>query len=190
MARIEYKSDVDRGLQEAEGSDGRLNVSSRSDGRRYYNSRDVKKTFTAVFDHQSAAAGEYSMYIQNTSNTDELVISSIGLNSVQNSRIKLWFVKGTAAGGSVMTPVNTNHGSSNDADATARQGSSGSGVSGLTTDGIVDFAFVSANGHEEFRVDDTIRLGQNDALAIEYDEGTTGDFGGVIFMYFEKKIGG
>jgi len=189
MARIEYKNDRTRAFEEAEGSDGRLNVSARSDGRRYYNSRDKKKTFTAVYEHVDAVAGEYSMYIQNTSKTDELVISSIGLNTDEAAKIKLWFVTGTAAGGATMTPVNTNHGSSNDAEATARQGTSGSGLSGLTTDGIVDLAFVASGGHEEFRLEDTIRLGQNDAIAVEYEAGTTGDLAGVVYMYFEQKIG-
>ena len=48
---------------------------------------------------------------------------------------------------------------------------------------------LGAYGHEEFRLDDTIRLGQNDAIAIEYEAGTTGDVAGVVFMYFETKIG-
>ena len=186
MAVVDYKSDISRSLEQAEGSDGRLNVSSRSDGRRYYNSRDLKRSFTAVFDHQSAAAGEYSAYWQNTSTSRDLVISSVGLNVVENARIKLWFVTGTAGGGATMTPVNMNYTSSKAAEATALQGQSGSGISGLTAAGVIDFAFVTANGHEEFRLEDSIRLGQNDAIAIEYDEGTTGDFGGVIFGYYEE----
>jgi len=188
MARIEFKSDKNRGIQETEGSDGRLNVSSRSDGRRYYNSRDDKQTYTAVFDHQTAVAGEYSMYIKNTSNTKELVISSIGINTANASRIKLWFVTGDAVNGAIMTPSNANKGSSNDSSSLARQGNAGSGITGINEDGIIDFVAVSAGGHEEFRLDDTIRLGQNDAIALEYDEGADGDFFGVAFMYFEDKL--
>ena len=181
MSRIEFKNDKTRAIEETEGSDGRLNVSSRSDTRAYYNSRDVKQSYSACFDHQSAAAGEYSLYIENTSKTKELVISRIGVNAAENARVKLVFVSGTAAGGTVLTPTNLNKGSSNDADAIVRQGS----VTGLTEISCIDFEAVPANGHGEFSIGDTVRLGQNDAIAIEYDEGTTGDLFGVAFMFFE-----
>jgi len=185
MARIEYKNDRTRAIEEMEGSDGRANVSSRSDNRAYYNSRDSKQAYSVAYNHQTAAAGEMSLYIENTSSTKELVISSVGLNAVENARIKLWFVSGTAAGGAVLTPTNLNKGSSNDADCIVREGAAGDAVTGLTTLGIIDFAAAPAMGHDEFRLHDTIRLGQNDAISIEYDEGTSGDFYGVVFMYFE-----
>ena len=185
--KIDYNNDVHGSRQEAQGSDGRLNVSSRSDGRPYYNSRDLKKTFTTVFNHQSAVAGEFSFYLQNTSTTDDLVIVASGLNAAQNARIKLHLVTGTAAGGSVLTPLNTNAGSSKAASAACRQGDSGDAITGLTSAGVLDFVAVRAGGHEEFRLNETVRLGQNDAIAYEYDEGTTGDFFGVLFMYYETS---
>jgi hypothetical protein len=186
MARIEYINDVNGSFQEAHGSDNRLNVSARSDNRAYYNSRDSGRCFTLAYDHQSAVAGEYSIYWQNTDTTGrDLVISSVGLNSAEASRIKLQFVTGTAAGGTVVTPLNTNGGKSNAASATCRQGASGDAITGLTTAGTLDFAYVQATGHEEMRLTDRVRLGQNDAIALRYDEGTTGDFAGVIFAYYE-----
>lgn len=186
MARTEYKNDQTRALEEAEGSDGRLNVSSRADGRGYYNSRDEKQCYTVAFDFQSAAAGEFAAYWKNESTSKELVISSIGLNSVEASRIKLWVVTGTAAAGTVLTPTNLNVPSSKAATAIAMEGGSAStGITGLTGAKLIDFAYVSATGHEEFRLDDRLRLGQNDAIAIEYDEGTGGDLSGVIFGYYE-----
>ena len=96
MARIDYKNDTTRAVEEAEGSDGRLNVSSRADGRPYYNSRDDEQCYTVVFDFQSATAGEFGIYWKNTNTSGkDLVISSIGINSVEASRVKLWFVSGT-----------------------------------------------------------------------------------------------
>jgi len=185
MARIDFKNDQTRALEEAEGSDGRLNVSSRSDSRSYYNSRDVKQTYSVAYDHQSAAAGEISLYIENTSSTKELVITNIGINAVENARIKMFFVEGTAAGGTVLTPTNLNKGSSNDATAIVRQAGAGDAITGLTTLGLIDFAAAPANGHDEFRLGDTVRLGQNDAIALQYVEGVTGDFYGVVFSFFE-----
>lgn len=187
MARIDYKNDITRAVEEAEGSDGRLNVSSRSDDRAYYNSRDEEQCYTVPFDFQDAAAGEFAVYWKNTStNGKDLIISSVGVNSVEFSRIKLWFVSGTASGGTSLSPTNLNRASSNAATAIAMEGGSAStGITGLTGENLIDFLYVSATGHEEFRLSDRIRLGQNDAIAIEYDEGTTGDISGVIFGYYE-----
>ncbi len=183
--RIQYIDDVGGSFQEAHGSSGRLNVSSRADNRAYYNSRDEGLAFSLAFEHSSSAAGQYSAYWKNTSANKELVISSVGINAVENARIKLWFVTGTAAGGSSATPVNLNKTTSKDAEATVRIASSGSSITGLTEAGLIDLAAAPANGHDEFRLTDRIRLGQNDAIALEYDKGTTGDFYGVIFGYYE-----
>ena len=185
MAEIQYENDSNGAVQRTRGSDNRLNTTSRVDGRVYYNSRDKGRAFTLVFDHQTAAAGEFSVYWKNTSNTRKLVIAHAGANSVEASRVKLHFVTGTAAGGSTITPVNLNRESSNAAEATCRQGAAGDAITGLTSAGVIDFEWVEATGHAEFRVDDAIRLGEGDAIAIEYDEGTSGDFGGVIFAYYE-----
>jgi len=185
MAKIEYKNDITRAFEEAEGSDGRLNVSSRSDSRAYYNSRDMKQTYSVVYDHQGAVAGEQSFYLKNTSETKTMVVVHAGLNSAENSRIKMCFVSGTAAGGAVITPTNTNKASSNKAAALVMEGASGNAITGLTDISCIDFAAVQANGHEEFLLGDTIRLGQDDAVSLKYVEGTTGDFFGVVGLYFE-----
>jgi len=189
MSRIEYKNDVSRALEEAEGSDGRLNVSSRTDGRSYYISRDTGQAYSVAFDFQDAEAGEFGAYWKNTSTDKDLVIEAIGVNSVENSRIKLWFVTGTAAGGTTLIPTNLNKSSSKDASADAMEGgSAATGITGLTTAGLIDFVYCTANGHEELRLKDRLRLGQNDAIALEYDEGTTGDFSGVIFGFYETSV--
>lgn len=186
MARIEYKNDTTRAIEEMEGSDGRANVSSRSDNRAYYNARDKGAHYTLPFDFQSAASGEYAVYWKNTSTSEDLVVSSIGVNSAVAARIKLWFVTGTAAAGTVLEPTNTNSNSGNDAPATAMEGgSAGTGITGLSEVSLIDFVGVVANGHEELRLHDTVRLGQNDAIAIEVDETAGGDVWGVIFGFYE-----
>lgn len=184
---ILFRSDKNGCDERAQGSDGRLNVSSRADSRAYYNSRDKGQTYTVPFDFQDASAGEFGVYWKNISTDGKiLVIRSIGVNSIQNSRIKLMYVTGTAAAGTTVTPTNLNKLSPNSANAIAMEGgSAATGITGLTNDGLIDFVYVSANGHEEFRLDDQLRLGQNDAVALEYDEGTDGDFSGVIFGYYE-----
>lgn len=187
MPEIKYQNDETGADERARGSDNRVNVSSRADDRAYYNSRDEGQTYSIVFDFQSATAGEFAAYFKNDSTIGKsFVIAGVGFNSVEASRIKLHFVTGTAAGGTLLTPTNLNGSSSNSATSTAMEGgSAATGITGLTSSGLIDFAYAQATGHQEFRLRDRLRLGQNDAIAVEYDEGTTGDFSGVIFGYFE-----
>jgi len=191
MGIIDYTDDSTGFKSEVRGSDQRLNTSARNDSRGYYNSRDKGLAFTLVFDHQGAAAGEFAVLWKNKDPDRQLVISHVGLNAVQSARIKLHFVTGTAAGGTVITPTNTNKTASHTASSTAecRQGASGDAITGITSESPIDFVSVPGTGtvagHEELRLGDLIRLGQDDAIALEYVEGTTGDFWGVIFGYYE-----
>ena len=63
----------------------------------------------------------------------------------------------------------------------------GTAISGLTPESIeLDDIQLTANAHDEFRLSDRIRMGQNDALALEMDLGTsTPTIFGVIFFYYE-----
>ncbi len=59
-------------------------------------------------------------------------------------------------------------------------------MSGLTADKEFDHVQVVAGGHEEFRFQDQIRLGQDQAVGIRMDAGTAdSQVFGVIFFYFE-----
>ena len=187
MPEIQFTSDSTGALEKMQGSDGRANVSSRSDSRAYYNSRDKGQTYSMVFDFQDAAAGEYGFYSKNTSTTGQtLVIDEINLCAVQNARIKLWYVTGTAASGTLITPTNLNSSSGNSATATVMEGASAAtGITGLTTAGLIDFVYVSANDTKSMGLRERLRIAPGDAIAIEYDEGTTGDMSGVVFGYYE-----
>ena len=186
MTEITYQNDVSGSLQKAQGSDGRLNVSSRYDTRAYYNSRDEGQSYTAAFNFTASAAGEYAAYLKNTSTTKELVISHIGINSIVASGFKLATVTGTAAAGTALIPFNNNMSSNNDAAATAMEGAAAaSGITGLTPVLLIDSLYTGANSHEEFRIGDTLRLGQGDAIAIEVDVTAGGNVGGVMAFYYE-----
>jgi len=184
--RIEVKSDITGANEEIEGSDNRFNVSSRSDSRFYYNSRDKGQSYSMTWAAVTPADGEYSFYLKNTSTSKTLVIHSIGVNADDLAKFKLWTVTGTAANGASVTPTNLNLSSSNAAAVTALHDGGSPAISGLTQVALIDQASVVANGHEEMRVGDTLRLGQNDAIALELDVGTsTPETFGVCFFYFE-----
>lgn len=187
MAWIDFNNDITGAHEQVRGNSGRLNVSSRTDSRDYYNSRDEGQCYAMTFSHAGAVAGEYSVYLKNTSTDKTLVISSIEINSVEASQIKLWEVTGTATGPAEVTPKNLNLTSSNDATVQALV-DDGTAISGLATDGNeIELVFVGANGHENVEMKDRLRLGQNDAIALEYDAGTTGLFAGTIFFFLENE---
>lgn len=189
--RIEYINDENGSLQEAHGSDGRLNVSSRSDERIYYNSRDKSQAYSLVFDDAACTAADFNVVLtNNTTDGKHLVIHSIGVNAIAAASFKLHLVTGTAAGGAVATtPLNMNRAGTSNASATTAftvANSDSSPISGLTSAGVFDHAVVAANGHEEFRIQDSIRLGQGQSIAIETDTASSGTrVFGVIFFYFE-----
>ena len=181
MSKIQYLNDKTSSLQEAHGSDKRLNVSARSNPRGFYVSRDTGQSYTVTSIDASAAAGTYIIYFQNTSSTLSFFVDKIIVGGVETALWKLWFVTGTAAGGSPLTPTNLNKRSSHAAAATSRGDDS---ITGLTTDGLILAIRTGANGHDDQRIDDII-LGQNHAIAIEYNTGTTGIAEATIRGFFE-----
>jgi hypothetical protein len=173
--KVKFSNDVTNAEEEARGSDGRLNVSSRQDSRAYYNSRDNQLTFSLVFEMSAAATGEYVVYWRNASPDKELVITSAEVFAGEEARAKLWFVTGTAAGGTELTPVNLNKGASraapDDATVMAMEGNASTPISGLSTAGLIDIVGIpGASDGREFHMVDALRLGQGDAIAIEAED--------------------
>lgn len=181
---IQYTSDKSGGVEKARGSDNRFNVSSRQDSRSYYNSRDNSQAFSLVWDDASSAAGDFIIYWKNTDTANKhLVIDSVGMNSANAASFKLHVVTGTAVG-SPVSPLCLNQATIKPAGATGIE-AAGTAITGLTSTGTIDHAAVVAGGHEEFRLDDRLRIAQGGSIAIEYEQGTTGRTWGVIFGYYE-----
>lgn len=182
---LQYTSDNTGSVEKAQGSDNRLNVSSRQDSRSYYNSRDQSQTFTLLWDDASSAAGDFVAYWKNTDTTGKvLVIDAVGVNSLANAAsFKLHRVTGTATGAAV-TPFCSNQAVAKDANAVGVE-AAGTAISGLTSAGVFDHVLCPADGHEEMRLDDRVRVGQGQAVAIEFEQGTTSRTIGVIWGYYE-----
>lgn len=177
----QHTSDKTGSIEEAKGSDNRSNVSSRQDGRPYYNSRDESLTFSLLWDDVSSEAGDMILYWKNTDKTGkDLVISFADLNSANtDSSFKLHLVTGTAASGSIVSPFCANQVKPKSAQATAME-AAGTPITGLTISGT--FSHTSSSG---FELTDTVRIGQDQAVAIEYEQGTTGRTWGEILGYYE-----
>jgi hypothetical protein len=181
---LQYTSDKSKGIEKAQGSDNRLNVSSRQDSRSYYNSRDESLAFSLLWDDDTSEAGDFVLYWKNTDTTGRvLVIDSVGLNAEAASSFKLHAVNGTPTGVSV-TPECLNRAAPKAAQAIAVE-AAGTPITGLTSAAVIDHAAVGAGCHEEFRLDDRLRIGQDQAIAIKYTQGAEGRTWGVIFGYYE-----
>ncbi len=192
MAQLTYNNDKTLNNQPVQGSDGRLNVSSRADGRGYYNSRDESESYILLFNDASAtgSTNDVIVHLQNKKTDGKhMVIRSIGINSTSASGWDVVTVTGTAGGGAVAaTPVNLNQaGVAKTAAVTANTvvSSNSSPITSIVTVDEIDHITLGANGHEEFRFQDQLRLGQDQAIAIRCKTGTDVLGFGVIFFYFE-----
>ena len=167
MTKIQYTSDVSGSEQFAKGSDNRLNVSSRGDPRIYYNSRDEQEAFSLTWDDASSASTDFILYWKNTDATGrQLIISSIVICSIARADFELWVVTGTAAGGTATAPVCLNRASPRAAQATAITAVS-SNITGLAEDVKIASASILGGASGFFQLNDTIRLGQDQAIAIK-----------------------
>ncbi len=181
MTQIQFPGDVTGAIQITHGSDGRLNVSSRSDERIYYNSRDRGQTYVWTSFDSGAAVTEYSIYVQNTSATLNLVIKEIILSPGVAMTFKIATVTGVATG-TPITGFNLNRNSGNAASANAF----GDALVGVIVEEQVlrtEMVGALATSHVEFH--DALQLGQNDAIAVECDVNAGGLVYMQIFGYFE-----
>ena len=147
-------------------SDFRLNVSARANARIYYRSRDNGDAYTIVSHDATAAAGTYIIYFKNDNATKDFIVEDVLVGGAETALWKLWFVTGTAAGGSVLTPVNLNKGSGNTASATARGDDA---ITSLATNGQISTVRSPANDSAKFELHDALVLNLGAAIAVEID---------------------
>lgn len=171
-----------RGLTASVSEANRLNVSAKTADRIYYVSRDDKLSFISTSVIASAAAGNYIYYIKNTSSTRNLFIFEMHLSSANAALWKVSKVTGTAAGTGI-TPINMNTGSG----ITAETASFGNAaVTGLTETAVIHPARNPADGSSDVGFGGALILTPNEAVAVEYDTGTTGGAEVTTEFWFER----
>jgi hypothetical protein len=189
--KIQYSDDQGRGLAEVQGSDGRLNVSSRSDARSYYNSRDAHLTFAVPFAVTLMDTDEDFVAWRNASDDKELVISHAMISVFEPVDIKWHVGTGIPAAGTVIVPVNLNQGSGRsaptDGSVSVMMGTTTTPLTGLTSSGVVahhGILAIQESVVSEFH--DEIRLGQNDTFFGELEDASVpGYVRGTLYGYYE-----
>jgi hypothetical protein len=164
-------------------SGNRLDVSSRSNSRIYYNSRDLERSFSIYSEDDDAAAGDFVFYFKNTDTLRRFYVEEIIVSAELASTVKLHVVTGTASGTDI-TPNNLNLGSGNVAAATAKGNAA---VTGLTSSAVLEAARCSANQTVQLSLKDALIIGLNDAIAVEYDTGSNGDIEITVVGYFDVE---
>lgn len=161
----------------------RGNVSSKSNPRSFYVSRDDGLAFNAIQPSFSAAAGEYVHYLKNTSSTRDLFVGRVEFHSVEAVHWKVWEVTGTAAAGTTIIPANLNLSSGLSSESISMGG--GATITGLTLGKQLGTHRTVATGEAAMNFDDSLILGPGKAILVEYDTGTTGLCETDIFYHFE-----
>jgi len=161
----------------------RLNVSAKTATRQFYAARDFGLSYVTIYDGMTVAAGDICAYLKNSSSSRNLFIKTIDVSGAEAIKWKIFAVTGAAASGASVTPASTNLAKSITADAVAMSGDTA--ITGLTTGDQLDTFRSVATGGECRNYDGNIQLGPGDALAIEYDTGTTGLCEAVISFYYE-----
>jgi hypothetical protein len=144
-------------------------------------SRDKELMFNAVFLDASAVAGNYIGYIKNTSTTKMLVIESIRFGSVNAVKWKIATATGTATGGNTVTAVNMNRSSTVVPEATILADNIGGFTPGTP---LIAQIRNGANGSASIDFTKTLILKESDAIAFEYDTGTTGEAAATLRFYY------
>ncbi len=159
-----------RGFSASVSESNRLNVSAKTNPRAFYISRDDGLAFTLSSIDADADAGDVIAYLKNTSTSRNLFVKQIHYGGTNAALWKTWVVSGIA-GGTSITPVNLNLTSGKSAEAIAFGSNP---VTGLALDSLVGPHRTIAGAHSIDAWDDVLILGPNDAMAVEYDTGTTG----------------
>ncbi len=163
----------------------RLDVSSRSASRQYYESRDAEGVYSANITDPGALTTEDIIWLKNTSVSQDVVIDQIFIGSLAVSEWVLKFVTdATPATGTVVTPVNLNKASSKAATVSCRGGAGG--VANLVDDGLISILRVGVGITSSFDFGEAIRLGQDDAIALELTT-TAADAEITIFFHFDSE---
>ena len=163
----------------------RLDVSARTASREYYESRDEGNVYSISMTDPGGQTTEDLIWLKNTSTTQDIVIDDIFIGSLAVSEWVLKFVTDpTPATGTAITPTNLNAASSKSASVSARGGAAG--VANLTDGATICILRTGVGVTSDFKFGEALRLGQDDAIAIELTT-TAADGEITVFFHFDSE---
>ena len=172
-----------RGYKASVSSSNRLNVSSKSNPRAYYISRDEQECYSLGTGY-TASNGDYVFYIKNTSSTKTMVLTDITLTSASSATFDIHVVTGTASGTDAEL-VNINLGSANSADVNCKANAA---VTGLTETGNIHKISLAGEDHVELHFMESLIVPKGQAVAVKYT-GAGAEVDVSVMAFFETQSG-
>ena len=134
MNGFQIEDGTGSGVQTQVNSDNRLATDAVQKTEEHFINEDGGKVWTLPFENVTMASGDdIFFYFKNTSSTVHYNITSIRIASSVVGQVKLLVVSGDAVGGTDITAINRNLGSSNAVSAIIQ---SGVDITGIVDDGI------------------------------------------------------
>lgn len=177
---IQIDSGTGAGFSAGVSSRKRLLTESMAANHESVIALDDERAFNAVFNDASAAAGNYVAYIKNTSATRNMFIHLVRVQAANAARWRIFKVTGTGSGTTV-TATNLKLSSSVTPEATILADN----ITGLSTDGEIAPIRTAASASFDAPFDGSLILGPQNAIAVEYDTGTTGAAECLIRFFYE-----
>lgn len=181
MGRLVYLTSKGA-IEEVHGSDTRLNVSSRVDSRSFYVSRDNGQSYVLVSEDDDAVAADIITYLKNTSSSLKMFIRDVEISCENAATIKVHLGDATTATGTPLTSTNLNRNSKNAADVSAFGNAA---VGGVASSILLAVQRCPAGNNVHFEFNDSLILGQNDNIFVEYDTGNQGDVEVATYFYMD-----
>ena len=162
------------------GKSRRLDVSARSDLRTYYTSRDDGQvyTWTGLY---AVGANDTVLLVKNISTSLVLIVTEIEIvnDAVTRVRIHLPTVEVTPAGTEIIGK-NINTGTTNAADAIARQDDTANSLGDVILD-----TLIGANEPHPEGFEHGLRITQNKSVAVDFVTAAVALGGATVHGYFE-----
>ena len=159
------------GREVSVSSTNRMDVSSRSNGRDFYVSRDDGQAYHWSGQVANATVGSIVLAVRNLSNTLNIFINEVTVTSLTSTTWEIYANNGVDTGTTV-TGVNLNRTSSNVADSDALSTVT-LGTANAVTNKLAEF---NSGGFEtaEHNFGDALILGRNDSINVEIGGATLG----------------
>jgi hypothetical protein len=155
------------------GREARVNIQNRLEVESISQSVEHRanlegKAWNLVVQRTPTAAGDYFFYFKNTG-TESYVLEGFTYRVASAESVQLWINKtGTAAGGTALTPVNVNGGSSRVISATIETGVD---ITGLANGEVADRIWMTNTATQAFNFEQDIFLPPGSTFSIEATTG-------------------
>ena len=164
--------------------DGRLTVFATTLPEEHHVNQDAERSWSVPFDAIDPTSDTDYFFAMKNTDTAVRVIPRIAITSTVAGYLEIQAVTGTTIGGGAVVPVNHTVGGSVPANLTTETAVD---ITGITDAGVIHFHWLVANVTAHIEIPATIRLKQNQQIALLWTV-STGILTGTVEVY-EEEVG-